>query len=147
MTGDFLFRMILGHLFGDYVVQSMWMALNKRKIFNAVVFHCFYYTLCVMLFLYPELLKLSVINNIIIASLVFTSHWILDGTDLLEKLLNLTKARTYVRTEEYIDSLNEYSPSYELQVDYARSYNGFVHAVADNTIHLFLMYMIFKFFI
>jgi len=147
MTADFLFRMLMGHAFGDYLLQRMWMSLNKGKSFDAAIAHCATYTFCVILFLYPELSKLGVINNIIITFLIFGSHWILDGTQLFEKLMDTLGARTYVSTEEHINSLNEYSTTFEIQKHYARIYNGLVHAVADNTVHVFLMYLIFKFFI
>jgi len=147
MTGDFLFRMLLGHAIGDYWLQRMWMALNKRNSFDAVLSHCFVYTFCIILALYPELSKLGVIKNIFITFLIFGSHWILDGTDLLEKFLNLMGARTYVNTEEYINNLNEYSETFEIRKYYARIYNGITHAVADNTGHIFLMYIIFRIFI
>lgn len=147
MTGDFLFRMLLGHLIGDYWLQKMWMALNKRDSFDAVLSHCFIYTFCIILFLYLELSKLGVIKNIIITFLIFFSHWIFDGTELLERILNFFEARTYKRTEEYIDSLNEYSEMFEIRKHYARVYNGLTHAIADNTGHLLLMYIIFRIFI
>ena len=31
MTADFLFRLLLGHLVGDYLLQNEWMALNKSR--------------------------------------------------------------------------------------------------------------------
>jgi len=147
MTGDFLFRMVLGHLVGDYWLQQMWMALNKRRTFDAVLSHCTAYTFCIILALYPELSKLGVIKNIFLTFLIFGSHWIFDGTDLLEKMLRKLGARTYTRTELYINELDEESPMYDIQKHYARIYNAFVHAIADNTGHLLLMYIIFRIFI
>jgi len=49
-----LFTWILvGHLAGDFLVQTKWMADNKAENWSALLLHCFVYTASVALFALP----------------------------------------------------------------------------------------------
>ena len=68
---NFLF---LGHLVGDYLFQTRWMAMNKSTKWPPLIVHCLIYTAALILFssFYGILLPLGAI------SLVFISHIFLD---------------------------------------------------------------------
>jgi hypothetical protein len=80
-------EIILGHLVGDYLLQSDWMALNKKKIgakgWIPCIIHCLIWTTSMMLFIG----KL----NIALLLGLFISHLILDRTNLVVWLLNATR--------------------------------------------------------
>jgi len=50
LSGDFLFRLVLGHLVGDYLLQSLRQALNKKKSVWICLEHCLTYTLSICFF-------------------------------------------------------------------------------------------------
>lgn len=69
----------IGHLVGDYLLQSNWMAVNKKKAgwqgHWACFTHCALWTLSVCLFAWWW--------NPVTVACVFFSHWILDRTRLV----------------------------------------------------------------
>lgn len=131
MTADFLFRLILGHCFGDFVFQNNWMALNKERKFLPVFFHCLIYTVCVCGF--------CMIVNPVIWALVFLSHFVLDGTKAIDVWLDIIYGRSYYATECLCER-----EEVEFKKYYHRANSALVHCAADNTIHLFLLYVIFS---
>lgn len=78
---------IVGHLIGDYVLQSDWMAMHKKKTdltgLFACVIHCAIWTVCMAIGIKTTSLKTIV--------LLFLSHFVLDRTKVVEWLLNETK--------------------------------------------------------
>lgn len=44
MTANMIFWMLMCHVIGDYVLQSDWMAMNKRKSFVVACIHALAYT-------------------------------------------------------------------------------------------------------
>lgn len=80
-------NIILGHLIGDYLFQSDWMALNKKKSnlegFVACIIHCTIWTISMMIFIGS--------NNILLALGLFLSHILLDRTNLVVWYLNTFK--------------------------------------------------------
>jgi hypothetical protein len=77
MAGDVVFRLIMGHLVGDYLLQTNQMALNKKKSFYWASFHCFVWTLSVYVFLMPEIDNSSVPVLFSLAA-IWLSHMLLD---------------------------------------------------------------------
>jgi hypothetical protein len=142
LSGDFLFRLVLGHLVGDYLLQSLRQALNKKKSVWICLEHCLTYTLSVCFFTMQFWWELSRYKITIIIVGVFLSHFVLDYTDLVNKWLHHMKSRSYERTEEYVKSLSE--DTRDALTDYARAYTALVQAIADNTLHLFFMYFLFR---
>ena len=130
---DLFARIVLGHLTGDYLFQSKLMALKKSEKGLAgllwCTFHCFIYTVSVCLFLWT-------VNPLIVA-LIFLSHWPLDRWSLASKWLKLIRGRDFIQAyasrEQYRD------------IDLA--FSCLVYAVADNTMHLILLWLITKFFL
>ena len=101
MTGDFIFRLILGHLVGDYLLQNDWMALNKKKSFWHCFWHCFAYTGSIIFFTYPEnrtcLLfpDMEVLSRVFFAFLIFMSHFVLDYTNIVDRYLHMIRGRSW----------------------------------------------------
>lgn len=66
---------LIAHLFGDYVLQNHWMALNKTKSNDAAALHAMFYTLP-FLFLTRNPWALAIICG---------THYIIDRTGLAKK--------------------------------------------------------------
>ena len=81
-------ELLLGHLIGDYLLQSDWMALNKKKRgskgFLPCIIHCILWTLSVYIF------TVGFKVNITIFILLFLSHYILDRTNIVKYIINKT---------------------------------------------------------
>lgn len=72
MTADMLFWMIACHFIGDYVLQSDWMAQNKRRSFYAALAHVHAYTFPFVFLLKPGL------PGIWQMELILLSHLVID---------------------------------------------------------------------
>ena len=131
---DILFRLLLGHLFGDYLAQNAWMAENKKKRTLPCVVHCLLYTLWILIFV-SELCAFSFVVNIFMGTLVFFSHFILDRTQIVRWWWDRQRGRYY---EEHPEILLEPSTV---------PVGVFVYIVMDNVLHLTMMWLILKLFI
>lgn len=146
MNTEILFCLLLGHLVGDYLAQNSWMAFNKknkdRNGVYACVVHCCIYTEIVFLFLIlsnPVLLvNIAVKKFILIPCLIFLSHYLIDRYHVVEWWLDKIKARSW---DTHID-LN--APSLSTKESMYLSFGAIQYVVADNTLHLVLMYLILK---
>jgi hypothetical protein len=141
-----MFRLLLGHLVGDYLFQSEWMALNKSKNTKvgwlAAFDHCVLYTFAVCLFM----------NNFdavwIIA--VFLSHFPIDKFALAEKYMHYIKGKgmkDYVRKDDWKNDIH-YVPVPKNELNrYDMLEGGFtaiVYTLTDNTMHLVLMWLAYQ---
>ena len=85
-----MFEMLLGHMVGDYIFQSNWMALNKSKHnglgWLSCFVHCSLYTISVCIIMSNKDLSWVIT--------VFLSHFILDKFGLPEKYLKLINGRS-----------------------------------------------------
>jgi hypothetical protein len=112
-------ELLLGHLVGDYLLQTNKMATTKKDKgiygFLACFIHCLLYTLAICVFVgYWSWLGIA---------LVFLSHWIVDRYKWLH----------YIHTKFYgRPGCGEDSPI-----------GTFVYIAMDNTIHLVLIYLIY----
>lgn len=129
---ELFIQALLGHLVGDYLLQTKKMALKKsQKGLTGVfwcLFHCLVYTFSVCLFLWT-------LDPLIIA-LVFISHYPIDRLSLAGKWLKLIGSRDFIAAHY---SSDEYK---DLDV----AFSCLVYAVADNTLHLVLLWLITKLF-
>ena len=127
---DIFARIILGHLAGDYLLQSKTIALNKTKKgwqgLWCCTRHCLIYTATICLFLWN-------INPLLVI-LIFLSHWFIDRWSLAEKWLKLIKGRSIAEAYRSKDKYRE--------IDIA--FSCLVYAVADNTMHLIFLWLITK---
>jgi hypothetical protein len=75
--------LIVGHLVGDWLLQTDWMARRKRlRLVNpAVLVHCALYTLAVAcaIWLSSHLTGVRYSNLPGAVALVFASHWLIDA--------------------------------------------------------------------
>jgi len=127
---------ILGHLVGDYLLQSKKMALEKtEKSFRGIevcTYHSLYYTVS---FFVINLFNKDILHPII-SLLLFLSHFFIDRYSLGAKWLKLINGRDFVKE---FDSPDKYR-------DIHLGFAILVYAVVDNTIHLLVAWGLFKIF-
>lgn len=126
-----MFEMLLGHLVGDYLLQNNWMALGKSKHnrlgWLTCAVHCTLYTVAVCLLMWNW-------QTVWIVA-VFLSHFVIDKFGIPELYLKLIRGRSlqhFLNNEENAD----WSPYIGLR----SGFYIFVYVVADNTMHLLLMW-------
>ena len=121
----------LGHLIGDYLLQTKYMALNKSgegwRGFRTCTWHVLIYTasICLMLWNADAVLVLA----------VFLPHWITDRWALASLWLKLIKGRTF---EDAYLSQDKYR-------EFDIAFTSMVYAVVDNTFHLLSLWFVIKF--
>ncbi|PIR06727.1 MAG: hypothetical protein COV55_02695 [Candidatus Komeilibacteria bacterium CG11_big_fil_rev_8_21_14_0_20_36_20] len=127
---DIFARIILGHLMGDYLLQSKKMALKKsEKGINGMLWcflHSSIYTLSVCLFLWEF--------NLWLLILVFISHYPIDRWSLATKWLKMIKGR-------------DLKTVYQSQGQYREidlTFSCIVYTIPDNSMHLILLWLITK---
>jgi hypothetical protein len=120
-------RIVLGHFVADYLLQSKTKALKKsEKGINGIIWctsHSLIYTATICLFLWRI--------DWLVALLVFISHWPIDRWSLVSKWLKLIKGR---------DILAAYNSKEEYR-EIDLSFSCLVYAVADNTVHLVILWI------
>lgn len=120
---------LLGHLVGDYILQSQWMAFTKSKKgvqgILACTIHVLIYTASVALFLKT--------TNLLILGLIFIPHWIIDRWSLGELWLRLIKGRTY-------KEILTLEPG--LERDFKIAFYAPVYMVVDNTLHILSLWLV-----
>jgi hypothetical protein len=135
---DIMFRMLLGHLTGDYLLQNQFMALNKTsntwKGWLAATIHCLLYTFAVCLFMWNF--------HLIWIIAVFFSHFFIDKFGLGEIYMKYIKGNGL---RDYINEVNNtYSRTWINSSDGERMITGgfkaVVYTLTDNTMHLILMW-------
>lgn len=121
----------LGHLVGDYLFQTKYMALNKSgkgwSGFKTCTLHVLIYTVSICLMLW-------MLNPWNILA-VFIPHWIIDRWSLASVWLKLIGGRTF---EAAYLSQDKYR-------DFDIAFTSFVYAVVDNTFHLLSLWLVIKF--
>jgi hypothetical protein len=124
-----MFELLLGHLWGDYIVQNEWMAQNKAKNtltgWIAAIFHCCVYTMSVCLFMMNF--------DFIWIVAVFCSHFFID---------KFAFGYWYLK---HIKGLDTYAYKSAQQYNELRAgFNAVIYTVTDNTMHLVLMWGAYK---
>ena len=135
-----MYEMLLGHLMGDYLFQTEWMAMNKSKNdvigWTAATVHCLLYTFAVCLFMWNF--------NLIWICAVWLSHFPIDKFALGEKYMHYIK-RSGLR--DYIDGVGTnsfYSDNNTGQDMLTGGFRAVVYTITDNTMHLVLMYLAYQ---
>jgi|GEM_PF-1629559 len=118
---------LIGHLFGDYILQNDWLA-NHKKQKNALgaiacSIHCVLWSISVLLFTGWHCQ--TVRGNIVLGILLFASHYVIDRTNFVRWFMDKTKKFVMAREKGDFWSL----------------------IVVDNTIHLLCLWLIQKFVI
>lgn len=80
--------LLLGHLIGDWLLQNDWMASQKQqKLFSTAGFvHFTIYTIIVsgIVWLFCSENQ-GLVHYLRVSGIVFGSHWLIDGTPLVER--------------------------------------------------------------
>jgi len=130
-AGGHMFEMALGHLVGDYLLQSTWMAKGKSKYsglgWSICTVHCILYTIAVCTMMWNWDLRWVLV--------VFFSHFIVDKFGIAEKYLKLIKGRSI----EMFLSAKE-NETYTPYTSLSAGATVFVYIVVDNTMHLMIMW-------
>lgn len=140
MFGTFFAALLLGHLVGDYLFQTNWMACTKwqpgREGWQACLIHCAVYSSTVAGFLVVILgltgtLQIGFWLSIAAFGIVFLTHYPIDRTSFAKKILEWKGNET----PAVLSMKNSGSPKDILDV----SVWFLVYVVVDNTCHLVLM--------
>lgn len=83
--------MILGHLVGDYLLQTDWMAANKTNSSLVCTVHCIVYTLAVATILTASGSVLPLLAYVIIG----VTHFALDRWRLAYRMMQYTGHRNF----------------------------------------------------
>ena len=80
--------LLVGHMVGDWLLQSDWMAREKKQSFfsKAGMTHFVLYTTVVMgmvWLIYGD--EKSSVFYLTVGALIFTSHWLIDATTIVER--------------------------------------------------------------
>ena len=94
MTAEVVFLMVLFHFWGDYLLQSDWMSIEKTKRWKPAVIHALIYSLAFL-----------VIANITAVLTILVSHLLIDRFRLVKYLLRVKEWRWkaewgYITTEK-----------------------------------------------
>lgn len=119
---------LLGHLVGDYLLQSKWMALTKSQSGSTGSFAC---TVHVLVYTAAVCIMLRATNPWIWL-LVALPHWIIDRWSLGEAWLRLIRGRTAVSA----------AMASEPRRSFNISFYALVYAVVDNTFHLLSLWFV-----
>lgn len=121
-----MFLLLMGHLWGDYMLQNKWMATNKSKNIWICFLHSIIYTLSICVWTNKW--------TPIFFALIFLSHFPLDFWEFGKKWLHLIKGR------DFLEENNGDNPYKIIHV----SFSTLVYVIVDNTMHLTLMVMIYQ---
>ena len=132
--------LLLGHFLGDFVFQNNWMALNKKENLYPCFVHCLIYSCIVSLLLSQE-----ITISFFLFLFIFISHYILDGTHLVDKWMKFYDIRSWdsslPRAEDRYGK-----KTYILWTEYPTtkdtvmtSFGALLYVVIDNTLHLVMM--------
>lgn len=95
----------LNHLVADWMLQSDWMAGGKRTSFTSLagLVHYIIYTALTTLTLLLIAPGLDASVYLLLSTLVFLSHWLIDGTNLVQWWMRLVGQRDQTMVRLVID--------------------------------------------
>ena len=128
---DLFVLALLGHLVGDYLLQTKQMAVGKSAAGPAGLITC---TVHVALYTLAVCLFWSTVNPLVVAA-VFVPHWIIDRWSLGGLWLKLIRGRTFEAAYASTDKYREFDIAF----------TSLVYAVVDNTMHLICLWLVIKF--
>ncbi len=80
--------LLVGHMVGDWLLQSDWMAREKKQNFfsKAGISHFILYTAVVMMMIWLFCGSgKSLVFYLGVGSVIFVSHWLIDATTIVER--------------------------------------------------------------
>lgn len=128
MMTDIYFRLLMGHMVGDYLLQSAMMSTSKGHSatwqgWGWCVLHCLIYTCAICLLLWHF--------DWVFFCLVFNSHFWIDKLSLADKWAVAIGGRSFAKAMSEPD---------EIKKPFVIAFTCVVYAAADNTMHLLLMW-------
>lgn len=135
---DIFIKVILGHLVGDYLLQTRKMAINKTNAGSTglmwSLIHCAVYTasVCLLVFDFSPLFVVA----------VFMTHWPIDRYHLGEKWLQMIGGRDLYSLYYSEFKYSEVTPATIIDLGFA----CVVYTVVDNTLHLLLLWLVINMF-
>ncbi len=95
----------LSHFVADWMLQSDWMACGKRTSFTNVagLVHYTIYTLLTTFTLFLIAPDLKVTLYLLISGFIFLSHWLIDGTNLVQQWMRWVGQRDQAMVRLVID--------------------------------------------
>jgi hypothetical protein len=127
---DLFVLALLGHLVGDYLLQSKHMALTKSAPgfdgAKTCTVHVAIYTAAVCLLLWT-------VNPIVIAA-VAVPHWLIDRYSAASVWLKIIRGRTF---EDAYLSKDQYR-------EFDIAFTSIVYTVTDNTMHLLCLWAMIR---
>lgn len=127
---------LLAHLIGDYVLQSHFLALNKKKSSNPN--SSYYCTIHALLYCIPFLLFGYGILSVI---LIGIAHYFVDHSDDLIPTLIKTKNEMLDIEDKY-----DYTDETGFPADTPAYLSTWLNIIMDNTVHLTINYLIIAVF-
>jgi hypothetical protein len=113
----------IGHIIGDYLLQTDWMAMNKKKKGLSGLIPCFVHCL---LYTIAVVIATGWYDNVLKVILVFLSHIILDRTYLAVKYMTLLGSFKRIISDK------------------DNPHALWCYLIIDNTWHLFFLWLISK---
>ena len=129
--------LLFGHLVGDYLLQNGWMAYHKKAMWLPCVAHSVVSTasVCLFLLLAPQV-DIITYKFGVMSILIFFSHWIVDRYELVDWWFRKLEVRSWNNFE---GELHDNAKLYDSVII---SFGAIVYTVADNTLHLIMMWFI-----
>lgn len=98
--------LLLGHFVADWLLQSDWMAIGKRRAFLAVsgFAHYVVYTAVILILIYMIAPHCRSAWLLVSAGLlIFFSHWAIDGTNLVQWWMRIAGQRDQTMVRVMVD--------------------------------------------
>ena len=118
---------ILLHLFGDFIVQNDWMAMNKKKPGWLGVSACLIHT---VLYALPFLL----ITNWAAVLVIWSTHFIIDRWKLIDYFIMLKNGEKDIKNFGF-----SHERPFAISV--------WIYIFVDNTFHLIINYLAIKYIV
>lgn len=128
---DLFVLAFLGHLIGDYLFQTKYMALNKSGRGLGGILTC---TCHVLIYTVSVCLMFGTIN-LWIGLAIFIPHWIIDRWSLASIWLKIIKGRTF---EDAYSSKDKYR-------EFDIAFTSIVYTIVDATFHLLSLWLVIRF--
>jgi hypothetical protein len=95
----------LSHFIADWMLQSDWMACGKRTKFTSIagLTHYTIYTAVIALTVFLIFPGLDLPSQLLVNTFVFLSHWLIDGTNLVQQWMRWVGQRDQVMVRVVID--------------------------------------------
>lgn len=135
MNTEALASAIVGHLVGDYLLQTDWMALGKKENCYVCMLHALLWTLCVCLFAgWP-------LQGAWIAPILFVTHFIQDHTNIVSWLMRLK----WKDQSKFMESDRLVFGTHECDASIIHGLGPWSIIVVDNVWHIVTIWCVWRF--